>query len=209
MATPFEKAKIGKIQPQQILLLILALTIGAIFADAVSRLVFASLGQTPAEPAWNYVLVLYFCLWIAATGIAIHAMFRPPASIATLTQIVSGVVAGALTGFYYGGSLTNNTARWAIVGAIIGGVLATILWWRLPTRVVAVAGAVIGTIAAYGFTFVTWSWAIAFLSTHHYLPGISLNLFSLLYLWATVQNLILVFREIRRSSCFKVNADIG
>ena len=173
--------------------------IAAIFADVVSRLIFASLGQTPAEPAWNYVLVLYLCLGVAATGVAIQARSQLPSPIACLMRMVAGAAIWALIGFYYGGSLTDNNPRWAIGVALAGVVLAALFYGRFATRMAAVSLAVTGAIAAYGFTFVIWSWASAFLSTHHFFWGISLTLLTLVYLGVTVWNLILVARAVGRS----------
>jgi hypothetical protein len=110
--------------------------------------------------------------------------------------MVDGLIAtllGAIVGFYYAGILTGKEPRWAIVGAVLGGVgLGAIsLKWRIPflPLVLRLASA----IAAYGFAFLIGITAFACLNVGFILWGAVLGALSLLYLgftWKTLRQVV-------------------
>lgn len=192
----FSQAKVGQSWLQQTKRMILVLLTILLSADAISRLIFGALGQTPAEPAWKYVLALYANLAIAGTGAGLQ-MFTLPKITAWLTNISAAAASGGLIGFYYAGSLTGENPRFAIAGALVGALAMAIVSTLLKNSVVAVILAVTGTIAAYGLAFLLGTSAIAFLSTAHLIEGLILAFFSFFYLWLTTRLLSQIWHTLQ------------
>lgn len=213
----FDGAVLGWTPRQLFRLLLWVLPSTLLLADAVTRLMFGALGRTPAENGWLFVLVLYGSLAIAGLG-----TLPPPPSgwfFGRTTSKTSpkwrfghrlwlglvGLWFGALPGFCYGGVWTGNDSRWAIAGAVVGGMVALVasLTTRGPARWTAFF--LMSLIAAYGFAFLMGAWAIAFFAVAELLPGLAMALLTLLYLLLTLQGGWLAYRCIRFSlgTCFQ------
>lgn len=164
---------------------------------AHARLIFGSLGQTPEDKAWSYVLVLYGFLSLA--GI-VAAVAKVSPTLSRWAEILSAAMTGALGGFFYAGSAANNNAQSAIAGAIAGAVLLCCLsvWMRARWMGLAIAAA--GLINQYGAAFLIAANASAFLSTRQLLWGILLTLASLIYVWLTLISCQHVVRSLKQSA---------
>jgi hypothetical protein len=196
----FERARLGSSRRQRATLGTIALLMALLMGHAVSQMVFGAMGQTPAEPAWSYVVALYISLGIAGS-IGLYPL--KPAVIGKLLPLLSVTASGALLGFFYGGSATKNNPQVAIVAAIIGTLLApgSTLRWR--TGKIAFTSA--ATVAAYGFAFLMGTTVLAYLVAFRLLEGFSLGLVTLAYLWLTLKALILAVHQIRQfpGTCFR------
>ncbi len=166
--------------------ILIAILLFLLVGHAISHLVSSSLGQTPADKAWNYVMALLISLGIGGACAAV-----PPGS-APRNRILlplSGVATGAITGFYYSGLAAGKNPQIAIVGAIAGGLLVVLLTWRWPSVVGTIALRLSGAIAAYGWFFWVGATALGCLNTGHWFWGWLLSGLSLLYLWFTARSL--------------------
>lgn len=199
----FNGAILGWTARQLLRLLLWVIPPVLLLADAVSRLVFGALGRTPAENGWSFVLVLYGSLAIAGLG-----TLPPPHQWGRGRRLWLGLVGlwfGALPGFCYGGIWTGNDSRWAIAGAVLGGMVALIA--SVTTRGSARWAAFfsISLITAYGFAFLMGAWAIAFFAVAELLPGLAMAVSTLLYFLLTLQGGWLAYRCVRFSlgTCFQ------
>src|SRR3712207_3200023 len=61
----FERVRAGQTPKQFIILVLVAGVVAWLTADALSQMIFGSLGKTPAEPAWSYILALGISMAIA------------------------------------------------------------------------------------------------------------------------------------------------
>jgi Pentapeptide repeats (8 copies) len=166
--------------------------------NAHARLIFGSLGQTPEDKAWVYVLILYGFLSLAGIVAAVAQVSRP--TLSRWAEILSAAMTGALVGFLYAGSAANNNAQSAIAGAIAGAVLLFCLsvWLRATWMSLAIAAA--GLINQYAAAFLIAANASAFLSTRQLLWGILLTLTSLIYVGLTLISCQHVVRSLKQSA---------
>ena len=149
----FRQARLGQSRRQHLLLFLsLALAVG-LAGRAVSHLVFAALGQTPADRAWHYVVVLYLSLSITSIASGGRVRLRLQSRLSLILGQIAGLSSAALLGFFYGGSLTTNH----LAGAIGGASLLSLGVWLLEKRCsppwLGVAIAATAVIAGYGLTF--------------------------------------------------------
>jgi uncharacterized protein YjbI with pentapeptide repeats len=188
----FDRARLGASGRQWATLGTIALVTALLMGHAVSQMVFGAMGQTPAEPAWNYVVALYISLGIAGT---IGFVPLKPPSIRKLLQLLAATASGALLGFFYGGSTTGDNPQVAVAAALAGGLAANFsLRWRAGRMALTIAAAV----AAYGFAFLMGTTALAYLAALRPLAGFSLSLLTLIYLWLTLKAFVLASAEIRQ-----------
>lgn len=191
----FIRVKAGQTKRQRFLWLGVAAISLLVVGHAIYRLVFAALGQTPADQAWGFVIALYVSLGIAGAASGLRLCLPWTQQIA---KSISGIASAALVGFFYVGSATGNQSEWAILGAVLSGLLmGTVKLWR-PTAAIAIS--VAGSVAAYGFAFLIGATALAFLSTHHFGGGLLLGSLCILFLWLTINSLTIAVDEIRHSS---------
>lgn len=193
----FERVKAGQTPRQFITLVMVAMVVALLAADAISRMIFGSLGKTAAEPAWSYILALGISLAIAGAFSGVRAMTGAKSLAGRVATTVSGSASGALLGFFYAGSSTNNNPQIAIAGAVIGGVVMAIAIFRVHGGFVALAVAVAGAVAGYGFAFFVGTMAIAYLSTQKLVWAVFLGTLSIGYIWLTMNSLTLAIKEIR------------
>jgi hypothetical protein len=201
----FEQAMLGQTQRQRLIWVGLAIATLLIIGHATSRLFFGVLGQTPADKVWNYVIALYISWGIAGISAGIRGLLKPLAQ--RWMQILSGTASGALAGFFYGGTLADllqpdlpnsAAARWAIWGAVAGGLLVGSLACCWLTSSLAVMISIAGAIAAYGFALLVGTTAIAFLNTGH-AAGWLLLLLLWVFLWLTLNAFAIALYEIRHA----------
>lgn len=178
----FEQARMGQTRRQLGIWVGIAIATLLIAGHAISTLVAGSLGQTPTDKAWSYVIALTVSLGIAG-GLA-SARSRLPRLWRRWSDWGSGTIAGAVVGFFYAGTLTNKEPRWAIAGAVVGAVLAATWGWRQSVSS-AIALRLTTTLATYGFSCLIGATAIALLNVGRWFPGVVLGVMTLLYLWFT------------------------
>ncbi len=171
---------------QRFVAILVAIMIFLLVGHAISHLVASSLGQTPADKAWNYVIALLISLGIGGACAGIQSQ-------STIWNkwllLLSGAATGAVTGFYYSGVAAGKNPQIAVAGAIAGGLLAILLTWQWWSVVWMIALQVSGAIAAYGWFFLVGATALGCLNTHHWFTGLLLSGLSLLYLWFTGRSL--------------------
>lgn len=160
--------------------IILAGIVALVAANAVARLAFAALGQTPAQPAWFSVVMLHLFTGIAGAGAASRVILGLNSRAGTVGMYGSGLCSGALIGFFYVGDYFNRSVQAAIAGAIAGAVLVVLFSW-VARRPMAGFIPVMGAIAAYGFAFLIWTTAVAYLTTGQYAWGLGLGSVALAY----------------------------
>jgi hypothetical protein len=207
-----ERVQTGQTRRQLAVLVALALVVGLLVGDAVSRLIFAALGQTAEKAGWNFVLALYASLGIAGIGIGLKTLVKPRSLLAKMAGVVSATASGTLVGFFYGGTMGGqlfailqqdspgeNNPQTAIVGAVFLGLLMAVSSFKARNGIVPVIVATAGTVTAYGFAFLIGTTAIALLTTSHWFWGSVLGTVSVLYLWITLKALALIVQAIKQS----------
>jgi uncharacterized membrane protein len=177
--------RISRSPHQRFAAILVAIAVFLLVGQAISHLVSSSLGQTPADQAWNYVIALLVSLGIGGACAAV------PHRSTTWNPILrlSGIATGAITGFYYSGLTAGKNPQMAVVGAIAGGLLVILLTWRWPSVIGTIALRLSGAIAAYGWFFWVGATALDCLNTQHWFLGLLLSGLSLLYLWFTARSL--------------------
>lgn len=171
---------------QRFISILVAIAVLLLVGHAISHLVFSSLGQTPTDKAWNYVMALLISLGIGGACAGIPS--RSPTWNHSLL-LLSGAATGAVTGFYYSGLVAGKNPQIATVGAIAGALLAVLGSWRWSSVIWAIALRLSGAIAAYGCCWLVGATALGCLNTHHWFAGLALSGLSLLYLWFTARSL--------------------
>ncbi len=170
----FAGAKIG-LSPQQMLRLSgLAIGLWVIMGDAITRLIFGTLGQTSESSAWPFILLLFAVLMTAGAAVALNTFAKAP--VGRWAGQLIGILAGALMGFFYGGQLTANNALVALLGMVIGGGVIGLIQVQVRRPAVVVVRATAALLMTYGATFLLNAMASIYLSTHHWGLG---SLFSL------------------------------
>ncbi|MEP0903296.1 pentapeptide repeat-containing protein [Nodosilinea sp. FACHB-13] len=184
----FERARTGQTRRQVFLPLMVAGAFALALAYGLSQMVFGALGQTPEQSAWMSVVMLHIFAGVAGTGSASRALVGRDVSASRAGLYLSGVCSAALAGFFYLGSYFDQNLKAAIAGAIAGASLAIVfsLMAKKPMRVFIPA---MGAIAAYGFSFLIWTAAIAHLSARQYIWGVCLGALSLVYVWFAICSL--------------------
>ncbi|HAA32761.1 MAG TPA: low-complexity protein [Cyanobacteria bacterium UBA8553] len=174
----FERVKAGQTPKRFTTLVVVAVVVAVLTADALSRMIFGSLGRTLEQPAGSYILALGISMAIAGGLCACRVMTGTKSMVGRVAMIVSGTASGALLGFFYGGSTTNNNPQIAIATAVIVAVVMAIATFRFQRGLVAVAVAVAGAVAGYGFAFLVGAIAIAFLSVQQLVWGLIWSILS-------------------------------
>lgn len=184
----FEGCRLGQTGRQRGVWLLAMVGTGGLVANALARLIFAAIGQTPGEKAWNYVLILYSFLAVAGLSMA-PVLLAQQRFLQRGGEVVAGAAIGALTGFFYGGYLTANNSLIAILTAIGVGILAALvcLLNQSGTRTLLVLTT--GTMTTYAFSFFIGARALALLVTNHGLAASAWGMVALVALWLTFQGL--------------------
>ncbi|MBD1919226.1 MULTISPECIES: pentapeptide repeat-containing protein [Cyanophyceae] len=176
----FERARTGQTRRQVFLPLVVAGAFALALAYGLSHMVFGALGQTPEQSAWMSVVMLHIFSGVAGVGSASRALFGWGGRVGRAGMHLSGVCSAALVGFFYLGNYFDQSLKAAIAGAVAGAGLAVVfgLMAKKPMGVIIPA---LGAIAAYGFSFLVWTAAIAHLSARQYIWGVCLGALSLAY----------------------------
>ncbi|PSB02474.1 hypothetical protein [Merismopedia glauca] len=166
----------------------IAMTLWSLFS--FSYLIFGILGKTSEDKAWSYVLVLYVCLAVAASGVTWQKFGKQR----VIGSYLTATATGAILGFFSVGWVTNESPLWASVGAIIVGLGSLIschqaqrklkIWHYLVLLAINTGS----TVAVYGFALLVGTNAIALLTGGHLLAGICWMLVSVYSLWLTITN---------------------
>ena len=172
--------------------------------NAISIMLFGSLGTTPKNSDWNYILLLY--VFIATIGIVafianIKSRLKIWKTFSFVAAVLSVTLSFALLGFYYGGSLSDNNPQIATITAIVLGTLGTILALK-KNQIVLAASMTVATIAAYGFAFYAGTNAVAYFSVSKLFGGIVWSMVCLLYIGLTINNFTNVLKSSRVSNAY-------
>ncbi|MCC3408162.1 MAG: pentapeptide repeat-containing protein [Microcoleus sp. PH2017_10_PVI_O_A] len=173
-----------------------AIAICLIVGDVVTRLILGTQGQIPESRSWPFVLLLYGVLSVAGMAGAIARTHPPRSKLGRFAGTISAILSGALLGFFYAGTATNNNSQAALVGMAIGGVLMFFVNSRIRRQFAKVAIAAAGSVATYGGAFLFSATASAFASTQKLFLGTCFGLLSLLYLWFAFVSFSAIVREI-------------
>lgn len=161
-----------------------------ITSNAISVMVFGSLGKTTDNNGWNYVVAL--CIVLATTGLTAYLgnfkgyklkVFR------SACLFISKLLGGAILGFYYGGTASNNNPQVAIISAISISLIFAICAWQ-KYQIITVAAAFISALTAYGFSLYAGTQGIASLSTSVNLWGIIWSIACLVYIAIALENFL-------------------
>lgn len=199
----FEGVKTGQTNRQKAIWISTIVLTFIIMGHAISHLVFGSLGQTPADKAWNYVIALVFSLAIAGACSSLSTFIRS-SRCKRIAIVLSGVTSGALAGFFYAGVAAGKSPQWAIAGAISGSLLSGIVttaWQRTTSTVIVTMS---GAIAAYGFAFLTGTLSLslfnlAHLKQEYLVPGLLVGGLSLFYLGLTLNAVSTTIKKIQQA----------
>ncbi len=203
----FTKVKIG--QPPRFLITLTFITFltGIIAFQAISQMSFGVLGRTPEDSAWSYTIALFVSLGIAGISTAIRGMIHRNEILQRIATTLSGATSGALLGFYYGGISQNNNPQIAVMSSAIrvaipsgiASLIMAIISFYITEPYMRVTVAALGFIAAYGFAFLIWSLAVAYLSTQNLILGSISSIFALSAMVLTMLCLKLAIQEITTS----------
>ncbi len=197
MEANFERVKTGQTVQQTLMWFMFTVTIGWLVGDTLSRLIFGVVGQSPEDEAWPFVLMLHGVLGMAATSAGICAVRGDRTKAGRMPELLTSTAIGALLGFFYVGSLTDNNPKLAMAGSAIAAGLTVVARLRWHNRLMAIAIATTGVVATYGFAFLLGTTAIACLSGQVWGIGLLLGLLSILYVGLTIEAIGLVLKSIR------------
>ena len=180
----FTEAQVGLSLRQILHLSGVALGVVGVMGDALLRLIFGTLGQIPENGKWSFVLLLFAVLTTTGAAVTLHTFTKNP--IGRWSGQLSGILAGALMGFFYGGQLTNNNASAALLGMVLGGILVGLIQVQVHRPVVAIATATAALLMTYGATFLLSATASIYLSTAHWGLGSCFSLGTIAYLGSSL-----------------------
>ncbi|MBD1999029.1 pentapeptide repeat-containing protein [Leptolyngbya sp. FACHB-541] len=205
----FVQVRAGQPLNRLMLLGTVALLLAGLAIHAFSLMIFGVLGRTAAESAWSYAIALHASLGLAGAGAAVLTLERLKPIVKRLSMTTSGSATGALLGFFYVGSLTDQDPQVATIAAAIASLSVALLTFRVQHQAFVMAIATVGSVAGYGFAFLASATASAFLSTHHILMGLIWCALSLSYVVITLSTLIGSLKAARRAfrTSFR-NADL-
>jgi uncharacterized protein YjbI with pentapeptide repeats len=176
----FERARTGQTRRQGFLPLVVTGACALALAYGLAQMIFAALGQTPEQPTWISVVMLHIFSGVAGAGSASGALLGWLSRAGWAGMYLSGVCSAALTGFFYVGSYFDQSLEAAIAGAVAGAILTAILGLTVR-RQIGILFPAMGAVAAYGFSFLMWTTAIAHLNAAQYVWGFCLGALSLVY----------------------------
>lgn len=192
VAANFERVRAGQTRRQIVPPILSAGILAIVSANGVAQLAFASLGQTPAQPAWFSVVLLHLFSGIAGGGAASRALLGFNARAGSFKaragqfgMYLGGICSAALVMFFYAGSFSGNSSQVAIAGAMIGAGLMAILG-VVARQQMAIPSLAMGAVAAYGFSFLSWTVAATCFITERQTWGLCLGALSCLYVWFVV-----------------------
>lgn len=196
------QARLGQTRRQWFLRCNGAIAAFLLSGHAISNLVFGSLGQTPSDKAWNYVIALVVSLSLAGARPGLQWLRQTwhwRGSVA-----LSVIAGGAILGFFYVGTTFGKMPQWAIAGAVGMGLGAGI-WGYSNSPLHRIASQMVSAIAAYGLMFLCGSTTLGWLGVGRLPDGLLLGAIALLYLGFADQNLRAVTQTIAQApgTCFR------
>ena len=194
--------------------------VGVLTFHAISTLLLAVLGVAPRGENRTLLLALAGVLAIsgAAVGIQSYCHGVEHNLAYRILGTISGGTSGAVLGFFVGGQLGDQKARWANAGLIIGALLLSSLagwayrhsataetnaatsrasFWKI---FLSSAIALISSLCAYCLAFGLSAWTLMALSVGQTGLAGPLSLAALLYLWFTRRAWILVAACLKQTS---------
>jgi hypothetical protein len=167
-----------------------------IVGDVLTRLILGTQGQIPGSRSWSFVLLLYGVLSVAGCACAIASKQPKTSKLARFAGTISAALSGALLGFFYAGTATNNNSTAALAGMVFGGLIMFFVNLRVRWQIVKVARSSAGSVSTYGAAFLFSATASAFMSTGQLFWGGFFSLVSLLYFWFACVSFAATIREI-------------
>lgn len=167
---------VGRSLRQWIVLIVTVAIAVGLSGDAVSRLLFAALGQAMEDTAGQLVILLHTLLMLAGAG----ALFPSPRR----GQRWSSCFVGALVGFFYGSQWFGVALPPAMMGAAVGAVGAWgLTFGQSESRAIALTTA--ATVTTTGTAYLLGTTAIATAASLHglALPFTGLTIFYLGCTW--------------------------
>jgi hypothetical protein len=195
----FEGAIVGSTNRQYLLRFLVIIGIAVIGKEVIANLLFGALGKTWEDSAWPFIMLLLILL--AAIGVLSVPTYLPKSVTRKLPMgWLVGMLNGAVLGFYYGGTFSDNHPIKALLGGVCGAALLGCLPFIKRLQSLTKIGiATAGVIATYGFSFYIGTWAIAALSTGRWLLSIGLGGITFFYLWLITQQIFQLFCWVRYS----------
>jgi len=188
----FDRVTAGREPMKLFWLLLVAIATAIASFHAYSQMLFGIVGITSEDPAWIYVYPLHISLGLAG----LEGVVKSFSTRQTIVSTISGAASGALLGFFYLGSATDNNPQMASTGAIMGAIFVSILFLLGKNKRIIIAIAAAASIANYGLSFLFVAKASANLSTHHFAIGLFWAILSLLAIVATFLSLKSLFEQI-------------
>lgn len=193
----FERVRTGRTKLKLVTAVVIAVGITALDAHAISIMIFGVLGVTPQEPTLAYAIALYIILALAGVSAGVRGLVNTQSMLRRIITAISAGASGALLGFFYGGTTSNNNPQVATAAAIIAAAVGILASEKARSRFVAVAIAVAGAIAAYGFAFLAVGAASALLSVNKLSWGLLWGGISLSQIILTLRAFTVSFKEIK------------
>lgn len=173
-----------------------AIAVCLIVGDVVTRLILGTQGQISESRSWSFVLLLYGVLSVAGCACAIASQQPKTSKLARFAGTISAILSGALLGFFYTGTATNNNSTAALAGMVFGGWIMFFVNLRVRWQIVKVAIASAGSVSTYGAAFLFSATASTFLSSGQLFWGGFFSLVSVLYFWFACVSFAATIREI-------------
>jgi uncharacterized protein YjbI with pentapeptide repeats len=195
----FQGAKIGLSRRQIAILSSIAIGICLVCGDTITRLILGTQGEVPNSQSWSFVMLLYGVLSIGGFASAMGNIHNKNSKYGGFTSTVSAIISGALLGFFYAGSATDNNSQAALAGMAIGGLSMFFVSRRIRAQFAIVAIAAAGSVTTYGAAFLLSATASAFLSIHKVFWGTFFSILALVYLWFALVSFSATIREIKNT----------
>ena len=167
----------------EIRLFIAGITV-VLLGHAITELLFAVLGKTPANKNWNYALALYILLGLSGMAGVVWSMTKST-TWQKLGLLAASILSGVLVGFYYGGIGSGGNSQIALLSAIAIAFLAAILTWWQP-ELLASSLKISTVICAYGFAMTAGIYSISAITSGAWLLGLIMSGTCFLFLVLTL-----------------------
>lgn len=171
-----------------------ALAIGAL--QAAAQNIFSILGRTPEDPEWNFTVALFSCFLVSTIALTIGLLTSKGSLGSKLSIFISAAISCAWLGFYYGCIIGGKTPQVAIVIAIAGLLITTLISCYRQPKLTLMAIVLMGVVTAYGLSFLCSVVAVSFLSTARLIEGSTWLFFFAVALATTIFFLNQLIREL-------------
>lgn len=190
----FDQSRVGY-GPESILIGLLVIAdFGGLAFHAISQMLLGSLGLTTEAPAFPYLVALLIFLASAGGSCALLTLRSRSLKIA---KTIAGLTTGALLGFFYGGGLMKNDPQAAVLSAVIAGAGGALISLVARTRLVTIAIATVGGVAAYGLCFFCGTRASSLLHLYKFWSGGGWSLLAIFCLGLTLRIVSTILSELR------------